>query len=358
MEKITLFTARNKTKTVSLGGLKIGSGYPLRIKGMLKGSYLDIEKVIAEAKKLEEEGAEAIRMAVKEKTDSQLVSVLKKNISLPFVADIHFHAELAFLAIERGFAGIRLNPLNIYKKEEVRAIVKEAKKAKIPIRIGINSGGFKKKFSSPMALAQAMLNSVTNYISIFEKENFFDIMVSLKGSDIQSTVIANRMFAKKFDYPLHLGVTATGPFMEGVVKSSVALGMLLASGIGDCIRVSLTGPSFWEIRVAKYILQALKIRTFGPEIISCPTCSRCEVDLIKIAHRFKKELDSTFLPKPLKIAIMGCVVNGPGEAYQADIGIACGKGRAAIFRKDKILGWSTEDTVVGDLLNEVKRMVK
>ncbi|UCG35028.1 MAG: flavodoxin-dependent (E)-4-hydroxy-3-methylbut-2-enyl-diphosphate synthase [Candidatus Omnitrophota bacterium] len=343
-------------RTVKIGNLKVGGKNPVRIKGMIKSDARKPQRVIAEAKRLEEEGVEAIRIAVKEKQDLKLLSRLKQHVSLPLVADIHFSPELALHSIESGFDGIRINPLNITKEGQIREIARAAKKHKVSIRVGINSGGFKRNFKSPHSLAQAMVRKAEGCLKMLEKENFFDIMVSLKGSDIASTVIANRLFAKKFSYPLHLGITASGPFLEGIIKSSVGLGILLSEGIGDVIRVSLTAPSFWEIRGAKYILQSLDLRKFGPQIVSCPTCSRCEVDLINIVDRFKKEIGKAGFSKPLKIALMGCVVNGPGEAYQADIGIAFGKKKGAIFRKDKILGWTNEKNSVSDLLKEIDRI--
>jgi (E)-4-hydroxy-3-methylbut-2-enyl-diphosphate synthase len=345
-----------KTRTITLGSLKIGSKYPVRIKGMLKTPYQDIKGLIAEAKSLEKEGVEALRIAVREETDAKIAKVLKKEIKIPIVADIHFHYKIALAAIENGFDGIRLNPLNICKVDEVRQVAKEAKICKIPIRVGVNSGGFKKDFSSPRIFARQMVNSVGRYLRILEKEKFFDIMVSLKGSDAASTIIANELFSKEFNYPLHLGITATGSFLNGVVKSSIGLGGLLSKGIGNVIRVSLTAPSFWEIRVAKYILQALNLRKYGPEIVSCPTCSRCEVKLIDIVEKFNKELENSGLSAPIRIALMGCVVNGPGEAYQADIGAAFGKKKAVIFRKDKILRQSDENNIIKDLLEEARRI--
>jgi len=321
---------------------------------MLKSPTTNIRQLSEEAKTLEKEGAEAIRIAVKEERDANLAHILKRKIKTPFVADVHFNYRLAILAIEKGFDSIRLNPLNITKPDQVRQIIRLAKQNRVSIRVGVNSGGFKKKFPSPQALAEAMLGKVRDYLAIFEKEGFFDIMVSLKGTDVLSTKIANELFAKEFDYPLHLGVTATGPFLCGVIKSSIALGDLLSRGIGNVIRVSLTAPSFWEIRVAKYILEALNLRKFGPQIISCPTCSRCEVDLISIVEKFQKSLNRLNLKKPLQIALMGCVVNGPGEAYQADIGAAFSKNKAVIFKKDKILGQSNEKRIINDLLKEVR----
>ncbi len=343
------------TREIKIGNLGVGGRHPVRIKGMLKAQAANTRSLIKEAKRLEKEGAEAIRVAVMEKKDTKLAQLLKKQVSVPLVADIHFHSQLALLAIEEGFDGIRLNPLNIYKRKEVKQIARLAKAKGISIRVGVNSGGFKKKFSAPLDLAQAMVKTCDNYLKILEGENFFDIMVSLKGSDVLSTIIANRIFSQKHNYPLHLGVTATGPFLNGIVKSSIGLGNLLYEGVGSIIRVSLTAPSFWEVRAAKYILQSLSLRQFGPEIISCPTCSRCEVKLINVVDKFKKELKSLEINKPLRVAIMGCVVNGPGEAYQADIGVAFGKKKAVIFRKGNILKRSSEKKIIEDLIGEIKR---
>jgi len=344
------------TKEVKLGYLKVGRKNPVRIKGMLKTSIDKPRGLIREAKRLEAEGAEAIRMAVRQEQDIKLFSLLKKHISLPIVADIHFHPKFAILAIKEGFEGIRLNPLNIPKKKDAREIAQLAKHHKVSIRVGINSGGFKKDFSSPKKLAQAMVGECLQYLRVLEAENFFDIMVSLKSSDVRSTLIANELLSDSCGYPIHLGITASGLFFEGLIKSSIGLGSLLYRGIGDIIRVSLTAPSHQEIRVAKHILQSLGLRRFDTEVISCPTCSRCEVNLINIVDKFKKELQTLGFNKPIRIAIMGCVVNGPGEAYQADIGVAFGKKKAAIFRKSKILGWSTEKRIIKDLMKEVRRI--
>lgn len=344
------------SKTVKIGELGVGGKNPVRIKGMLKTPIRDTKNLIKEAKKLEKEGVEAIRIAVREKNDTLALKVLKKYTALPLVADIHFHSSLALWAIDEGFESIRLNPLNIYKRKEVKTIARAAKGAGISIRVGVNSGGFKRGFSSPGVLARAMVKKVEDYLKVLEQENFFDIMVSLKGSDVLSTIAANELFAKRHNYPIHLGITATGPFLEGITKSALGLGSLLYRGIGAIIRVSLTASSFWEIRAAKYILQALNLRQFGPEIISCPTCSRCEVDLIGIVDKFKQALGKEKIKRHLRIAIMGCVVNGPGEARQADIGAAFGKQKAVIFKKDKILSHSSEKKIVADLIREVKRI--
>ncbi|MCF7908855.1 MAG: flavodoxin-dependent (E)-4-hydroxy-3-methylbut-2-enyl-diphosphate synthase [Candidatus Omnitrophica bacterium] len=344
---------RFKTKTVKIGKLKVGGANPIRIKAMLKTPTRDVRNLVKELRQLDTEGAEAVRLAVRVAEDAKLISTLRKQTKLPFVADIHFDYRLALAAIDQGFDAIRLNPLNISKPKEVKEVIRAAKANRISIRVGVNSGGFKRKFATPTKLAQAMVKSCENYLKLFEAEAFFDLMFSLKGSSVTSTVQANKLFAKKYNYPLHLGVTATGPFLEGTVKSSVGLGALLNEGIGDIIRVSLTAPSFWEVRIAKQILQALNLRRFGPEIISCPTCSRCEVNLIDIVDKFKKRLEKAKVEEPLEIALMGCVVNGPGEARQADIGAAFGKNKAVIFKGDKILKRTSQGKVIDDLLRGV-----
>jgi (E)-4-hydroxy-3-methylbut-2-enyl-diphosphate synthase len=346
------------SRVVKIGNLAVGGRHPVRLKGMLKTVSRNEKMLIKEAKQLKEEGVEALRVAFKEAHDKKVSIKLKKEVGLPLVADIHFNYKLALMAIDSGFDGIRLNPLNIPKKDEVIQIIKEAKQKKISIRIGVNSGGFKKTFSHSSSLAKEMVRVAKKYIKIFEDQGFFDIMLSLKASDVYTTQEANRIFSQEFDYPLHLGITATGPFLEGAVKSSLGIGMLLSQGIGDIIRVSLTASSRDEVRVGKAILQFLGLRRFFPEIISCPTCGRCEVDLTKIVNMFKKKIEK-FGAKdlPAKIAIMGCVVNGPGEAQQADIGVAFGKRKGAFFRKGKVIGVTDRARVVNDLLEKAKNVV-
>ena len=343
-------------KVVKLGKLKIGGKNPVVIKGMIKTSLEKRSAVIKEAKVLEAEGAQAIRIAVKNPKDAGIIRNLKKHTKVPFVADIHFQHKLALRAIDEGFDGIRLNPLNITKAEYIKEVARAAKCAKIPIRVGINSGGFKKKFPNINAQAKAMVSETAKFVRVLEKSGFSDIMVSLKAADVATTVLANRLFSKKFDYPLHLGVTASGPFLEGLVKSSMGIGILLNEGIGSIIRVSLTAPSFWEIRAAKWMLASLGMRESSPEIISCPTCSRCQVDLVKIVDSFYKEtqrLKAKGYKFPKRVAIMGCEVNGPGEAAQADIGVAFGKGKGVIFKKNKIIGSISSESPIKELMNKL-----
>lgn len=343
------------TRVVKIGRIKIGGENPVVVKGMLKTSLEDRAGLCKEARDLAQEGAEIIRVAIMKERDCSLLRDLRRVAPVSFEADIHFNYLLAMRALESGFDAIRLNPLNIFKKKEVKEIVRLAKEKRIPIRVGINSGGFIRNFSSPRTMAKAMVRKVVSYINWMEEEGFFDIMVSLKASDIETTIIANELFSARYKYPLHLGITATGFVEQGIVKSSLGIGLLLREGIGHALRVSLTANSQLEVRIAKYILQSLNIRSFTPEIISCPQCSRCEVDIEKIVGDFVKKLYQEKIFTPLKIAIMGCVVNGPGEAFQADIGVAFGKNRAAIFRKDKIIGYTNRECVIKDLLKEVRR---
>jgi len=341
------------TKIAKIGNIKIGSEYPIRIKGMLKKNLTDREAILKEALDLEKEGAEIIRIAVKDRNNIGILNYLKKSISAPLVADIHFNYKLALESIEAGFDGIRLNPLNIKDTNGIREVIKKAKAKKTHIRVGINSGGFKKRLSKEK-LANEMVKNALEFIKLLEKEKFQNISISLKASDVNTTILANRILSKKTDYPIHLGVTATGTFLEGIVKSVLGIGILLNEGIGNILRVSLTSDSILEIKVAKFILQALNLRYFSPEIISCPTCSRTQVDLIRIVNEFQKKLNSlsnSNLPK--KIAIMGCEVNGPGEASFADIGIAFGNKRAILFKKGKILRVLKEDNLIEEFLKEV-----
>lgn len=344
------------TRVVRIGKLKIGGKNPVRIKGMIKSSYANPSKVIKEARDLEAVGAQAIRLAIRERKDVKVAKLLKKHIDLPLVADIHFDHSLALLAIDAGFEGIRLNPLNITKQAQVQEVARACKKNKVSIRVGVNSGGFRQKFRSNTEAASLMVKAAGKYISWLEKKSFFDIMVSLKGADVCSTIAANKQFASKYKYPLHLGVTATGSQIQAVVRSAIGIGSLLASNIGDVIRVSLTDSSQEEVRVAKLILEALDLGKFGPQVISCPTCSRCEVNLIKAVNDFKKRLADSRITKPVRIAIMGCVVNGPGEASQADIGVAFGAKQAVIFKDNKIIKKTNAKCMVNDLIKEITNM--
>lgn len=347
---------RRKSKIVKIGRLKIGGNNPIAIGGMAKSKTENITSVVREIKGLEGAGCELIRVAVKTKEAAKALKKIKEKINIPLIADIHFDYRLALEAIENGVDKIRINPGNIPKNKHLIEVIKKAKEYKIPIRIGLNSG------SLPTLLTKGnFTKNITRYtlkyIRLFENNGFYDIIISLKASDVLLTIRLNEEIAKKVDYPLHLGVTATGINEMAVIKSALGIGTLLQEGIGDTLRVSLTSKSIDEIKVAKEILQVLGLRRFTPEIISCPTCGRCQVDLIKITKSIQKFLEGK--PKKdtswskLRLAVMGCEVNGPKEAKAADIGVACGKEYAFLFKKGKIGRRIKTKNIKRELLKEI-----
>lgn len=350
---------RRKTRTINIGGINIGGNNQIAIQSMTKTPTADIEATVKQIRDLEKCGCQITRVAVKNIQDAKAIKTIKRHISIPLVADIHFDYRLALEAIESGADKIRLNPGNIYKKNEVRQVVSALKQAKIPLRVGVNSGSLKDLNSKKLSLADKLVASVLNYVRIIEKLKFYDTVISLKASGILETIAANRKIAKACDYPLHLGVTATGLPERGVIKSSIAIGVLLSEGIGDTVRVSLTDKAEEEVKTAKAILEALHLRRWGPEIIGCPTCGRCEVDLINIVQDLESKLSTIHHPlatkKPLKVAVMGCVVNGPGEAKDADMGIAFGKNDGLFFKKGKAIRKLSIDNCVNVLLKEMGR---
>ena len=340
---------RRKTRQLSVGAVKIGGNSPVSIQSMTKVETSNVKAIVSEIKELEVSGCEIIRVAVKTIKDAEALKNIKRKINIPLVADIHFDYRLALKAIEGGADKIRLNPGNIRGRDEVTRVVKAAKKAKIPIRIGVNSGSASGDF----------VKSAISYIKLFEDLNFHDIIISLKASDVAKTVEAYRKISKLCDYPLHLGVTASGPYKYGIVKSSIGIGSLLLDGIGDTIRVSLTADPVEEVAAAKRILSSLSLRKFGPEIISCPTCGRCQVDLVKIVNAVEHEARSAKYDArkhPLTVAIMGCEVNGPGEAREADIGIAFGKGCGMLFKKGKFAKKVSAKDAITELLQLLNTM--
>ncbi len=333
---------RRKSKIIRIGKVIIGGNHPIAIQSMAKTRTADIEKTIREIKELERVGCEIVRLAVRDNHDARALKRIKEKVKLPIVADIHFNWRLALEAIDSGVDKIRLNPGNIYKEEQIREVVSALKAAGIPLRIGVNSGSVRELNSKRLSMADRLVKSSLNYIRVIEKFKFSDIVVSLKASNVLDTIEAYRKIVKLCDYPLHLGVTATGSSYAGAIKSSLCLGALLLEGIGDTIRISLTDESVNEVKAAKIILESLGLRSFSPQIISCPTCGRCEVDLPKLVKELEESISRNYsilqqasTAKPIKVAIMGCVVNGPGEAAQADIGVAFGKGRGLLFKKGK-----------------------
>jgi (E)-4-hydroxy-3-methylbut-2-enyl-diphosphate synthase len=349
---------RRKTRQVRVGDVRIGGNAPVSIQSMAKIETSRVKDVVRQIKSLEKCGCEIIRVAVKTQEDAHAVKQIKNKIDIPLVADIHFDHRLALIAIKSGADKIRLNPGNIKKHEEIAQVVNAAKRARIPIRIGVNSGSiFTHDAERRMPSADAFVGAALRYAGLFEDLDFHDIIISLKGSDVAQTVEAYRAIAGTCDYPLHLGVTASGPYNEGIVKSSIGIGTLLLDGIGDTIRVSLTAEPEEEVIAAKRILGCLGLRKFGPNILSCPTCGRCQVDLVDIVNKFDNAIRSTpyaVLKSPLTIAVMGCEVNGPGEAREADIGIAFGKGSGMLFKKGKIIKKVAAKNAVKELLKNIK----
>jgi len=347
---------RRRAKVIKIGNVRIGGNNPVAIQSMAKAKTSRTAAVIKQLEALGLAGCEIVRLAVKDKEDARAIKAIKRSSKLPLVADIHFDWQLALEAIDNGVDKIRLNPGNIYKKGQVEEIARAAKLNHIPIRVGLNSGSLpevKSQNAKGKNTADRMVRAALGYIRILEKCDFYNIVVSLKASNIFDTVEAYRKLARRCDYPLHLGVTASGLPGSGAIKSSIAIGALLLEGIGDTIRISLTDSPEEEVRVAKSILEALSLRKFGPEIISCPTCGRCEVDLVKLVKTLENRLSQLKegLPAaetvPLKVAVMGCVVNGPGEAKEADIGIAFGKKEGLLFKK----GRPIKKVPVGDCAN-------
>jgi (E)-4-hydroxy-3-methylbut-2-enyl-diphosphate synthase len=358
---------RRKTRKVQVGTVSIGGDSPISVQGMTKTRTEDIKATVEQIEELAEADCEIVRVAVPTKTAAQALKEIKAQISLPLVADIHYSPMLALMAIEAGVDKIRINPGNIGSPEAQKKIVLAAKEHKIPIRIGVNSGSvlprkglavIKPTTSSgqPVGaeeqnLAVLMVELALKTVHFFESLDFRNIVISLKASDPIVTIRAYRLAAMKCDYPFHLGVTATGPAEESMAKSAIGIGTLLAEGIGDTIRVSITGPPRQEVRIAYDILAALGIRRRSPEIVSCPVCGRCEVDLLKIVDEVKEALADE--ERPFKIAVMGCVVNGPGEAVEADLGIACTKTYGVIFKKGEILRKVPEQNLLKELKKEI-----
>lgn len=356
-----MFT-RKDTKLINIGKVKIGGGNPIAVQSMTNTNTKDWKATVKQIKQLQEVGCEIVRISVPDMESAKNIKLIKKNIKIPLVADIHFDHKLAIESIKQGVDKLRINPGNIGSKQKVMELVKEAKKANIPIRIGVNAGSLKEihEFSTTKDKANALVKAAIEHIKILESCDFDDIVVSLKASDVQTTVAAYKLFAKKRNYPTHLGITEAGSIFRGTIKSSVGLGIMLAQGLGDTIRVSLTANPVEEVRVAYQILQSLQLRTTGIEIISCPTCSRTKVDLINIVNDLEvalSKVQNKNAEKNIKIAVMGCVVNGPGEAKEADFGIAGGIGEGVLFQKGKIVCKVPESQWVKKIVQLYKKTI-
>lgn len=349
---------RRKTRLVRVGDVPVGGTAPVSIQSMTKTDTRAVSKTVAQIKALERAGCDIIRVAVPDMDAAKAIRQIKRHINIPLVADIHFHYHLAIEAINSGADKIRLNPGNIKEKKDIASVIKLARKKMVPIRIGVNSGSIQGvKALRRQVTSKSLIAPVLGYIKLFESFDFRDIIISLKASDVTTTIEAYRQMAGECDYPFHLGVTAAGSPECGLVKSSVGIGTLLAEGIGDTIRVSLTADPAKEVAAAKEILRALGLKKPGIEIISCPTCGRCEVDLVKIVREFENQINRRGVQPyaPTKVAIMGCVVNGPGEATEADLGIAAGKGCGMLFKNGKMIRKVKESDFVKALLHEMDK---
>lgn len=337
-----------KTREIKIGNLYIGGENPIIIQSMTNTPTEDVEKTVAQIKELEKAGCELVRVTVNTEKAAEAIKEIKKQINISLVADIHFDYKLALKAMENGIDKLRINPGNIGDDEKVRLVVEKAKELNVPIRIGVNSGSVEKKILEKYGrvTADGMVESAMYHVNLLEKYGFNNIIISLKASNVKMMVDAYRKISELVDYPLHLGVTEAGTEFQGTVKSAIGIGSLLVDGIGNTIRVSLTENPVEEIKVAKEILKVLGLRE-GVEIVSCPTCGRTQIDLIGLAKKVEKEFGN--IEKNIKIAVMGCVVNGPGEAKEADIGVAGGKGEGLLFKKGEIVKKVKEEEIIPEL---------
>ncbi len=347
---------RRKTRPIFVGNVQIGGDAPIVVQSMTDTKTHNIEETLNQINRLANAGCEIIRVAAPTEKDALALKEIVKNSPIPVIADIHFSPRIAFIALESGIHGIRLNPGNINDEGKIREILQECKRKNIAVRLGINSGSLEERLLEKYGFpsGEALAESALNWSEFFEKVGFTNFKVSIKGSDVLQNIQANKIFAEKTDIPLHIGITEAGPAGRGSVKSAVGLGILLYMGIGDTIRVSLTADPEEEVEVAYQILQSLGLRRKGVEIISCPTCGRIEVNLPEVVKKVEDKLKN--VKQPLKVAIMGCVVNAIGEAREADIGLACGNKSAILFRNGQPIKRVSEEEMVDELLKEIEKM--
>jgi (E)-4-hydroxy-3-methylbut-2-enyl-diphosphate synthase len=347
---------RRKTREIKVGSVKIGGDNPIVVQSMTDTKTHNIEETLSQIKRVADAGCEIIRVAVPTEKDAEALKEIVKRSPIPVIADIHFSPRIAFLSLESGIHGIRLNPGNINDEGKIREILQECKKKDITVRLGINSGSLEmdilEKYGFPSG--EALAESALNWSEFFEKVGFKNFKVSIKGSDVIQNIEANRIFAEKTDIPLHIGITEAGPLGKGSVKSAVGIGVLLYMGIGDTVRVSLTADPEEEVKVAYQILQSLGLRRRGIEIVSCPTCGRIEVNLPEVVKKVEEKLDGKNLP--IKVAIMGCVVNAIGEAREADVGLACGNRSAILFKKGEPIKRVSESEMIDHLIKEIENL--
>lgn len=345
---------RRKTRKVLVGGIAIGGDAPISVQTMTKTKTSDIEGTLKQIKEAEEAGCDIIRVTVNDKEAAEAMKEIVRRSNIPIVADIHFNHIFALKSIDAGVSKVRINPGNIGSEERIKEVLLKAKERKIPIRIGVNSGSLEEdileKYGYPTA--EALYESAMRHVEICNKYDFEDVIISVKSTDVRLMIDAYKLVAERTDIPLHLGVTEAGTTRVGTIKSAVGIGSLLSQGIGDTIRVSLTDEPVKEVEVGKEILRSLGLATRNVEIIACPTCGRLEVDLFSITNKLEAAVKD--IKKPVKVALLGCVVNGPGEASEADIGIAAGKGVALLYRKGELIKRIKEEEIVDVLLEEVK----
>ena len=349
---------RKKTRRIYIGNVPVGGGAPVSVQSMTNTDTRDVPLTIAQIERLCEAGCEIVRLAVLDNEAAAAFAEIKKKVKVPLIADIHFDHRLALKSLDAGADGLRINPGNIGGIKSITKVVTAAGEKNVPVRIGVNSGSLHKEIlakyghSSP----EAMVESALIHVKLFESLEFDQIKISIKSSNVLDTIKAYELLSEKVDYPLHLGVTEAGTLISGAVKSAIGIGSLLAEGIGDTFRVSLTRDPVDEIKVAYEILRSLDIRCRGPEIISCPTCGRCEIDLFSLVDKVERALSG--IKASLRIAIMGCVVNGPGEAKEADIGIAGGRNQGILFKKGRVVKKIPEQQLADVLISEVRKLVR
>lgn len=349
---------RKKTRQIHIGPVAIGGGAPVSVQSMCNTKTTDTEATVAQIKALQAAGCDIVRLAVPDMEAARNLGSIIRAVDVPLVADIHFDYKLALEAIAQGISALRLNPGNIGGEEKVKAVVQAAKASHVPIRIGVNAGSLDKKILAKYGAVtpEAMAESALQHIRILEKLDFYDMKISLKAHDVPLTLAAYRLMSETVDYPLHLGITEAGTINTGIIKSAVGIGALLAEGIGDTIRISLTGDPVVEVKVANEILKSLGMKEYGPNLIACPTCGRTSIDLPAIAAQVEKKLAG--IKDSIDVAVMGCVVNGPGEARGAEVGIAGGNGEGLIFRKGEIIRKVPEKMLVEELFKEIDAILE
>lgn len=344
------------TRKIFVGNVSIGGDSPIRVQTMTKTDTSDVKATLRQIRALKKAGCEIIRVAVPDMDAAHALETLTSASPLPVIADVHFDWRLAIEAVKRGASGLRINPGNIGVRWKLKEVVNALIERGIPLRVGVNAGSLEKdllkKYGHPTP--HALVESAERHISMLEDMGFGDIKVSLKASNVLSTIEAYRVFSKRHNYPLHIGISEAGPSFSGIIKSSVGLGILLSEGIGDTIRVSLTAEPIEEVRTAYEILRSLRLRERGPEIVSCPTCGRCKIDLKGLVQKVEKRLKG--IETPFVVAVMGCVVNGPGEAREADIGIAAGKGTGILFKSGRIIKRLKEKDLLDELMREIQKI--